>query len=216
MKAEIRHEGILAQENGRGSASTAQEPARGRWSYGRQLRALGQAVEKFRLSAFELEHNCGSYKVMGNAAPIPNSRFSVSRLLWKLFSQNFSAGRHSVPKVVLWFSAEEIERFDLHGQSRRQDSGQTPDPYHLSQILRAAGTVLDHKKAADLVGISLRGEWVIINYQTAAGQLAQVRENLRGYYDFWVKLYLRRRNRPKGPAPSKPTFHVSWTDDRRT
>jgi hypothetical protein len=33
---------------------------------------------------------------------------------------------------------------------------------------------------------------------------------LEYFYDYWVKMYLRRSNRSKLPPPSEPTLFVTW------
>jgi hypothetical protein len=217
MKAETIDAVILVQEDDRGLAGSTEASACDSWSYARQLRALGQAVEKFRLSEFDIEHKGGSYHVVGRAAPVAKPMGPLSCLVRALLCASYRSPEdtNAADRVVLRFSPEDIERFDLRGKNCRQDCGQMPDPYHISQILRGAGTYLDHKNVADLIGISFSGQWIAMSYQTAAGHLDEVRENLQCYYDFWVKLYLHRSNRPKAPPPSDPTFNVTWKGMRR-
>ena len=60
------------------------------------------------------------------------------------------------------------------------------------------------------LGISLKGKWVTVSYQTAEGRLEQAQQDLEYFYDYWVKMYLRRSNRAKLPPPSDPTVLVTW------
>jgi len=60
------------------------------------------------------------------------------------------------------------------------------------------------------VGISLKGRWVTVSYQTGEGRLERARQDLEYFYDYWGKMYLRRSNRAKFPPPSEPTVLVTW------
>jgi hypothetical protein len=90
-----------------------------------------------------------------------------------------------------------------------------PDPYSLSQILRGAGSYLDNRDVTELVGISLKDKWVTVSYQTAEGGLERAQQDLEYFYDYWVKMYLRRSNRAKPPRPSDPTVLVTWRGIQR-
>jgi hypothetical protein len=176
--------------------------------FARQLRALGQALEKFRFSTVELEFKDGTYLVKGRAILPEKLKFSFSRFVSELLRKpkfSYSAGQ-----VDLRFSPEEIERFDVRGRIRRQDPGKMPDPYSISQILRGAGSYLDNREVTSWIGISLKGKWVTVSYQSTAGRLEQAQQDLEYFYDYWVKMYLRRSNREKISAPSDPTVLVTW------
>jgi hypothetical protein len=209
-----------------GSASVGRESALHKASdskdtlvqgFAHQLRALGQALEKFSFSAFDLELRSGIYVVSGRASYPEIIKFSFSRFVRELLrgSTVQPTGTCSGSQVDLHFSAEEIERFDVRGRIKRQDPGKMPDPYSLSQILRGAGSYLDNRAIATLMGISLKGKWVTVSYQTADGQLEQAQQDLEYFYDYWVKMYLRRGNRAKLPAASEPTVLVTWRGIQR-
>ena len=185
--------------------------------FARQLRALGQALERFSFSTFDLELRSGTFLVTGTAISTVNFKFSFSRFVRELLR-----GCSATPmlacdgsQVDLRFSPEEIERFDMRGKVRRQDASKMPDPYSLSQILRGAGSYLDNRDATELMGISLKGKWVTVSYQTAEGRLEQAQQDLEYFYDYWVKMYLRRSNRAKLPPPSDPTVLVTWKGIQR-
>ncbi len=91
-----------------------------------------------------------------------------------------------------------------------------PDPYSISQILRGAGSYLDNREAARLSAISLRGKWVTVAYENPDGRIEQAQQDLEYFYDYWVKMYMRRSNRAKLPAPSEPTLFVTWEGMRHT
>ena len=185
--------------------------------FAHQLRALGQALEKFSFSAFDIELRSGTYWVTGCAQGPENIKFSFSRFVRELLrgSTVQPTLTCSDNQLDLRFSPEEIERFDVRGRINRQDPSKMPDPYSLSQILRGAGSYLDKRDITQLMGISLKGKWVTVNYQTAEGRLEQAQQDLEYFYDYWVKMYLHRSNRAKLPPPSDPTVHVTWRGIQR-
>ena len=183
-------------------------------SFARQLRALGQALEKFRFSAFDIALKGENYLVRGRAISSENLKFSLLRFVRELL-----CGTTAEPmclcadgQVDLRFSPEEINGFDTRGRVRRQDPSKMPDPYSISQILRGAGSYLDNRDVMTLVGISLKGKWVTVSYQTSEGRLEQAQQDLEYFYDYWVKMYLRRSNRRKLAPPSNPTVLVRWQE----
>jgi hypothetical protein len=212
MKQNTAKREILVVEDNPTSSNANEPHATGSQNFAHQLRALGQALEKFSFSAFDLELRSGTYLVTGRAVSTENVRFSFAGFVRELLRG--AAGRPTLTctdsQVDLRFSPEEIERFDLRGRVRRQDGGKMPDPYSISQILRGAGSYLDHREVTNLVGISLKGKWVTVSYQSTEGRLEQAQQDLEYFYDYWVKMYLRRSNRAKLPQPSEPTVFVTW------
>jgi hypothetical protein len=181
--------------------------------FAKELRALGQAIEKFSFSAFDLQIDSGIYVVTGRAImPEESVRFSFSRFVRELLrgSDPTATVTTKAGQIDLRFTPEEIEKFDVRGRVKRQDAGKMPDPYSISQILRGAGSYLDNRDATSLVGITLKDRWVTVNYQTAECRLAQAKQDLEYFYDYWVKMYMRRSNRAKLPPPADPTLFVSW------
>lgn len=212
MKQNIaQSEIVIAAANGSSEKAIEAHAADSR-NFARQLRALGQALERFSFSAFDLELRSGTYLVTGTAISAENIKFSFSRFVRELL-RGCSAKTMVTcndSHVDLHFSPEEIERFEERGKIRRQDPSKMPDPYSISQILRGAGSYLDNREVTTLVGISLKGKWVTVSYQTSERRLEQAQQDLEYFYDYWVKMYLRRSNRAKLPPPSDPTVLVTW------
>lgn len=180
-------------------------------NFARQLRALGQALERFSFSAFDIEIENGSYFVVAKgSATRRKGSLSVLRALAGLFRRSGPTRTRPDRPMDLRFTPEEIETFDLHGKSRRQDAGKTPDPYSISQLLRGAGCYLDNRNASERVTISFAGRWITIRYETPDKQAANARHDLEYFYDCWVQMYLRRSNRAKLPRASEPTVIMSW------
>ena len=180
--------------------------------FAKQLRALGQALEKFKFSAFDLELKSGIYVVTGRAVTADEIKFSFSRFLRELFQGTMprTTLTYAQNQMDLRFSPDEIEQFDARGKVKRQDSSKMPDPYSISQILRGTGSYLDNRDVATLSAISLRGKWVTVTYESTEGRLEQAKQDLEYFYDYWVKMYMRRSNRSKLPPPSEPTLFVTW------
>jgi len=191
---------------------TSETPARNHREFARELRALGQAIEKFKFSAFDLQLQSGVYVVTGRAISIDNVKFSFSKFVLELLrgSNPTRTVTTTIGETDLRFSPEEIESFDLRGKVKRQDPNQMPDPYSISQILRGAGSYLDNRDVTTLMGITLKDKWVTVSYRTSEGHLEQAKQDLEYFYNYWVKMYMRRANREKLPPPSDPTLFVNW------
>lgn len=213
MKQANGSDGMAASDRG-GSHTRAEHEiatANGK-EFARQLRALGQALEKFSFSAFDLELRSGTYLVKGTAASTDSVKFSFPRFVRELLRGSSAQATLACAdnQVHLRFSRDEIEHFDSRGRIKRQDGNRMPDPYSISQILRGAGSYLDNRDVTTLMGISLKGKWVTVSYETTEGRLEQAQQDLEYFYDYWVKMYLRRSNRIKPAAPSDPTVLVTW------
>jgi hypothetical protein len=203
---------VLVAERDISTKSTA-TPALDHREFAKELRALGQAIEKFSFSTFNLQIDSGIYVVTGRAtSPLENVKFSFARFVRELLrgADPTPTLTTTVGQIDLRFSPEEIEKFDVRGRVKRQDADKMPDPYSISQILRGAGSYLDNRDVTNLVGITLKERWVTVSYQTAEGRLEQAKQDLEYFYNYWVKMYMRRSNRTKLPPPSDPTLFVSW------
>jgi hypothetical protein len=218
MKTNTAQAGSIIVPDGRDVATIGETHEAGSPRFAHQLRALGQALEKFSFSAFDLEVRSGTYLVTGTAISNEQVKFSFSQFVHELLrgckaQATVTCGDN---QVDLRFTPQEIEGFESSGKTNRKDPDKMPDPYSISQILRGAGSFLDNHSVAALVGISLKERWVTVNYQTAEGRLEQAKQDLEYFYDYWVKMYLRRSNRAKLPPPSDPTVLVTWQGIRRT
>jgi hypothetical protein len=189
-------------------SATGLEP----FSYAKELRALGQALEQHHFSFLDLEIEGGIYVIRGKATALKEAQSSFSRFVRDLIHGYSSTSRknNSGVETNLRVSPEEIDQLDSKGRLKRKESHQLPDPYSISQILRGAGSYLDNRDETSLVGITIKDQWVTIRYKTAEGRLEQAKQDLEYFYNYWVKMYLRRSNRPKLPHPSEPSLIVTW------
>ena len=202
------HTQIIANQQGNYALAN---PNGNHQRFAHQLRALGQALEKFSLPAFELEIRSGNYRIIAKANPAKCAKFSFSRFVSDILRPSSCRAERTNPdsQLDLRFSPQDIEQFDLRGKSRRQDSCKMPDPYSISQLLRGTGCYLDNRSVADQVGISVAGRWIILRYLTDEGRLEHVQHDIEYIYDYWVKMYLCRSNRIKLSAPAEPTVLVT-------
>ena len=97
--------------------------------------------------------------------------------------------------LELHYSSDEITRADTEGQSRRNAAGGTPEAHTLSQILRAVGGYVD-QKGGRLVGVTKGHDEITIEYDSALNKKMIEQFTVATLYDYWVKMYMRRKQRP--------------------
>lgn len=198
------------------SSVAAAAPKGDHSSYAKELRALGQALESRHIVALDLVAVADVYAIRAKARLPQGARgsqpFRLKSTLGKIWSamRGESQRRSRVQTVDLRYSVEEIMQLDRSAGSMRSDPAGTPNPNALSQILRSAGSYLDFKERSSLIGISVQERWVTIRYQTADGQPQEAKQDMEYFYDYWVKMYLRRSNRPVISTPSDPAFFAVW------
>ena len=49
-----------------------------------------------------------------------------------------------------------------------------------------------------------------LRYKTGEGRLEQAQQDVEYFYNYWVKMYLRRIDRPKLPPPNDPSLIMAW------
>jgi hypothetical protein len=178
-------------------------------SYAKELRAVGQALEKFKFSAFNLERQEGVYTIRATAPADLAATFSIIRLVRDIV-RNSGSKRKDNQAVELSYSQSEVENLDAQERAKRAHSDKLPDPYSISQILRGVGAFLDHRQAVSLLAINYSEQFVTVHYDSVDGQTVEEKQDLDYFYDYWVKMYLRRSNRAKTAVRSEPTLYVEW------
>ena len=96
--------------------------------------------------------------------------------------------------VEFLYSEEEIKRQDEERKRPRHESNAMPEPYSLSNTLRAVGEFLDRKSDAKLLFASNHGQQVVILYETSAGVRKLEEYPIATLYEFSVKRYVKRKN----------------------
>ena len=179
-----------------------------------ELRAVGQAIEKFKFKGFKLARRNGVYTATGHGSADLEATFSLIHFIRNFVRGGKSGG--SGNQIELTYSRAEIEALDAQERAKRKEGNKMPDPYSVSQILRGVGTFLDNRQAPSVLGISYQDQWVTVLYETRDGRIEQEKQDLEYFYDFWVKMYLRRSNRPAPDQAREPTLYVEWEENGKS
>ena len=183
-------------------------------SYARELRAVGQALEARHVVSLDLELRGGLYVVRGKVTASNYAQSSLSA-----FVQDFISGvgavftgasRRPLYEIDLSYNPQDVEKLDLQGREHRRNAAQNPDPYGLAQKLRGVGSFLDYRPETTLTGISVEDRWVTVRYKTAEGHIEQAKQDVAYFYNYWIKMYLRRGLRQNLTSPDDPTLIVDW------
>ena len=183
-------------------------------SYARELRAVGQALEAQHVFSLDLELKGGLYVVRGKVTAADYAQSSFSGFIQDLISGVGSVlkggPRRSIYEIDLSYQPEDIEELDSKGRAHRRNDDQTPDPYGLAQKLRGVGSFLDYRPETALTGVSVEDRWVTVRYRTAEGRIEQAKQDVTYFYNYWVKMYLRRNLRQNLTLPNDSTVVVNW------
>lgn len=189
-------------------------------AYARALRALGQALEEQGITEFELRVEGDAHIVRGvrvppqsESPPTPTSQQEapaggLGGLLRGLFGQRREQARPQTPAgprehgtaseptiVELRYTLDDLERLDREGQARRRDPSGMPDAYRLSQLLRVVGAQLDTVEG-HLLALARHGPTIAVEYEPPDGQHHRDERTVAALYEAWVRMYLRRSERP--------------------
>lgn len=189
-------------------------------SYARDLRVVGQLLERRQITSADLVCVADAYIVRGIQRSSSDSRllsYVSRRFMTRLHAMLQGDFRSSLRSRVinLRFDLEEIVKADYIARCKRSDNSPLPDPYSMSHILRSAGAYLDGRKNSSLIGISLQDRWVTIRFESAAGNPEETKQNLQYFYDYWVKMYLRRASQSQRQTGVSNLQRNSFMANRR-
>ena len=132
-----------------------------------------------------------------HAAPAPAPDVSL-KVSWQIFrrkkSEPVQESQPSSGTLELHYSHEDIARMDSEGQRKRTGAPGSPEAHTLSQILRAVGAFVDQKQGR-LLAVAKEGQDISIGYESALKRELTEKFTVASLYDYWVKMYLRRRQR---------------------
>jgi len=116
--------------------------------------------------------------------------------LWQrlLGASKPTATPSTVEPVDKLFSFEDLARIDVDAQQKRSASPSGSDAHSLSQILRAVGALVEQKQGR-FMSVTKEGQDIAIEYQSMANRNTVERYTVSSLYDYWVKMYLRRKDR---------------------
>ena len=170
------------------------------YNFAQLLRPVGQMLEPLQVQSFSLKVEDGGVSVHAQrsedrAAPAPDLSLRVT---WRLFrkkkSEPASEPRPSSGVLELHYTHDDIARMDTEAQSRRKVAGGSPEAHNLSQILRAVGAFVDQRQGR-LTGVTMDGQDITIEYDSPLKANVTEKFTVPTLYDYWVKMYLRRRQR---------------------
>jgi hypothetical protein len=174
-------------------------------NYSKILRVVGQKLEPLRPETYEVVCYGNCYLVrcrvkensQGNKEEEKKVRGLAAFLrLWRE-PQSPSAGEKpnegTAMNVEFLYSLEELSRQDEERKEPRRDANAMPDPYSLSNTLRAVGVFLDRKPDIKLLFASNRGQEIVILYETKHGVRNLEEYPISAIYEFWVKEYVKRK-----------------------
>jgi hypothetical protein len=170
------------------------------FNFAQLLRPVGQMLETFRVESFSLKLEADGLYVSAQKVEerqIPKQDLSL-RVVWQAFRRSKPEPdpepRPSSGLLELRYTDEDIARLDTEGRAKRKEPGRTPEAHALSQILRAVGGYVD-QKGGRLLRVTKAKEDITIEYESALRKPMTERFTVASLYDFWVKMYLRRKQR---------------------
>jgi hypothetical protein len=169
------------------------------FSFSQLLRPVGQMLEPLQIESFSLkveDHGVAVYAERHETPqPAPNVSLKVS---WQIFRRKKTEPepdlQPSSGTLEMHYTHEDIARMDSEGQSKRSGAPGSPEAHTLSQILRAVGAFVDQKQGR-LLGVRKDGQEISIEYESALKRALTENFTVASLYDYWVKMYLRRRDR---------------------
>jgi hypothetical protein len=174
-------------------------------NYSKILRVIGQRLEPLRPETYEVVCYGNCYLVrcrvkedsQGKKEEEKKVRGLAAFLrLWRE-PENPRIGEKphegTSMNVEFLYSLEELNHEDEEHKEPRRDPNAMPDPYSLSNTLRAVGAFLDRKPDIKLLFASNHGQEVVILYETKGGVRHLEEYPISTIYEFSVKEYVKRK-----------------------
>jgi len=174
--------------------------------YAQPLRAIGQALEVLNIQNFEMEPAGEDYFVRGHV-PQANKQFVGdpfgaekldaiwgTRLVQDQPGDTAQLDSAMLSQIELCYTAQDVERLEEEGRSRRGRSEVTADAASVSQVLRCIGAYLNQKRAR-LYKVTRDIDHVMVEYQSSIGSRRKEAFAPNDLYDLWVRMYMQRSTR---------------------
>jgi hypothetical protein len=173
-------------------------------NYSKILRVIGQRLEPLRPETYEVVCYGNCYLVrclvkedsQGNKQEKKIRGLAAFLRLWRE-PENPGIGekpnKGTSMNVEFLYSLEELNHEDEERKEPRRDPNAMPDPYSLSNTLRAVGAFLDRKPDTKLLFASNRGQEIVILYETKGGVRHLEEYPISAIYEVWVKEYVKRK-----------------------
>ncbi len=184
-----------AELSGAATAHTADAPTPLR-NYPRDLRAIGQELEKRQFTTFNLKCSGESYFVWSteNMAPSSSHNIYISDSAAHRGLKNLDdPSLHMLLDRIVGFhyGAEEISRAEREGRRNRRVRGDATNGRRLSHLLRTVGEQV-YRRRQRLLAIAWQEEQIGVVSETVKGRREMNVLRPDRLYDLWVKMYLRR------------------------
>jgi hypothetical protein len=169
-------------------------------SFSQLLRPIGEALEPLQIESFTLriENQEILIRAQKREERHPPPVDSTVHSVWDIFRRKKVEApptpSPSLRPLEIHYSYDDIARMNSEGASKRLAAGEKPDPHALSQILRAVGAFVDQKQGR-LLSVTMADHDVAIEYESALKQKTTAQHTVASLYDYWVKMYLHRRER---------------------
>ena len=173
--------------------------------YSTTLRVIGQKLEPLAPETYEVVSYSSSYLVRCRVKEENESKKEQERQVRGLASflrlwrepQSPVGPENLKPEtfmnVEFMYSIEELNRHNEERKKPRSNPTTMPDPYRISNVLRAVGEFLDRKADAKLLFATKRGQEVVILYETKRGDRNLEEFPISTLYDYVVKQYVKRK-----------------------
>jgi hypothetical protein len=169
------------------------------FSFSQLLRPVGQMLEPLQIESFSLKVEDGGVAIFADKRETPQPAQDVSlKVSWQIFrrkkAETAPEPQPSSGSLEIHYSHDDIARMDSEGQGKRTGAPGSPEAHTLSQILRAVGAFVDQKQGR-LLSVVKDGQDITIEYESALKRALTEKFTVASLYDYWVKMYLRRRER---------------------
>jgi hypothetical protein len=185
----LEHPSTLRADTAAGQSrgTTARRP-----NYPRDLRAIGQELERRGFKTFNLKCSADGYFVWSTETlqsgdhtdgdGSPNGQDIVRDTATKMLLDRI---------VGFQFTTVQIERLEQRGLGNRRRAMGLTERGRLSQLLRTVGEQV-YTKGQRLLAIAWRERQISVVTQNAAGRCTMDVLRSDNLYDLWVRMYLKR------------------------
>ena len=169
-------------------------------NYAQLLRPVGQVLETLKVESFSMTiASTGVHVIAQKKAEKQSPEPELSmRVAWQSLRRQkaeLARGPEATSGVLeLHYSQSDIERIDTEEQSKRKGKGVSSEAHSLPEILRALGGYVD-QKGGQVLAVKKDDQDVTIEYQSALRKNIVEQFTVASLYDYWVKMYMRRKQR---------------------
>jgi hypothetical protein len=169
-------------------------------NYAQLLRPVGQVLEALKVESFSLTiESTGVHVIAQKKAEkqSPAPELSLRGAWQSLRGQKAEPVRQPEATsgvLELHYSQSDIERIDTEERSMRTGKGVSSEAHALPEVLRAVGGYVD-QKGGQVLAVKKEKQDVTIEYESALRKNIIEQFTLASLYDYWVKMYMRRKQR---------------------